>query len=45
MGRKLILLDIDGNLTPQQGYKTQTLMTLIMGLAAMVDIFVLNLIF
>jgi len=34
-----------GDMTPEQGYKTQTLMTLIIGLAAMVEIFVLNLIF
>ena len=34
-----------GEMTPEQGYKTQTLLTLVMGLAAMVGIFVLNLIF
>jgi GntP family gluconate:H+ symporter len=34
-----------GDMTPEQGYKTQTLMTLIIGLASMVEIFVLNLIF
>ncbi len=34
-----------GDMTPEQGYKTQTLMTLIMGIAAMAEIFVLNLIF
>ena len=34
-----------GDMTPEQGYKTQTLMTLIIGLAAMVEIFVLSLIF
>ena len=34
-----------GEMTPEQGYKTQTLLTLVMGLAAMVGIFLLNLIF
>ena len=34
-----------GKMTPQQGYKTQTLMTLVIGLASMVEIFVLSLIF
>ena len=34
-----------GEMTPEQGYKTQTMLTLVMGLAAMVGIFVLNLIF
>ena len=34
-----------GDMTPEQGYKTQTLMTLVIGLASMVEIFVLNLIF
>ena len=34
-----------GDMTPEQGYKTQTLMTLIIGLAAMVEIFALSLIF
>ena len=34
-----------GDMTPEQGYKTQTLMTLIIGLAAMVEIFILSLIF
>ena len=34
-----------GEMKPEQGYKTQTLMTLIIGLAAMVEIFLLNLIF
>ncbi|MBO4872227.1 MAG: GntP family permease [Lachnospiraceae bacterium] len=34
-----------GNMKPEEGYKTQTLMTLIIGLAAMVEIFVLSLIF
>ena len=30
---------------PEEGYKTQTLMTLIIGLASMVEIFILSLIF
>ena len=30
---------------PEQGYKTQTLMTLVIGIAAMVEIFILSLIF
>ena len=34
-----------GEMKPEEGYKTQTLMTLIIGLAAMVEIFVLSLIF
>ena len=34
-----------GEMTPEQGYKTQTMLTLVMGIAAMVGIFVLNLIF
>ena len=34
-----------GDMTPEQGYKTQTLMTLVIGLASMVEIFVLTLIF
>jgi len=34
-----------GEMTPEQGYKTQTLMTLVIGIAAMVEIFILNLIF
>ena len=34
-----------GEMKPEQGYKTQTLMTLIIGLASMVEIFILNLIF
>ncbi len=34
-----------GDMTPEQGYKTQTLMTLIIGLASMVEIFILSLIF
>ncbi|MBR4905347.1 MAG: GntP family permease [Clostridia bacterium] len=34
-----------GDMTPEQGYKTQTLMTLVIGIAAMVEIFILSLIF
>ena len=34
-----------GEMKPEEGYKTQTLMTLVIGLAAMVDIFILSLIF
>ena len=34
-----------GDMTPEQGYKTQTLMTLVIGLASMVEIFILSLIF
>ena len=34
-----------GEMKPEEGYRTQTLMTLIIGIAAMVEIFVLNLIF
>ena len=34
-----------GEMTPEEGYKTQTLMTLVIGLAAMAEIFILNLIF
>lgn len=34
-----------GDMKPEEGYKTQTLMTLIIGIAAMVEIFVLSLIF
>lgn len=34
-----------GDMTPAQGYKTQTLMTLVIGLASMVEIFILSLIF
>ena len=34
-----------GDMTPEQGYKTQTLMTLIIGIASMVEIFVLSLVF
>lgn len=34
-----------GQMTPQQGYKTQTLLTLVMGIAAIIEIFILSLIF
>ena len=34
-----------GDMTPAQGYRTQTLMTLIIGIASMVEIFILSLIF
>ncbi len=34
-----------GEMTPDQGYKTQTVMTLILGIASMVGIFILSLIF
>ena len=34
-----------GEMKPEEGYRTQTLMTLIIGIAAMVEIFVLNLVF
>ena len=34
-----------GDMTPDQGYKTQTMLTLMMGIAAMVGIFVLSLFF
>ena len=34
-----------GEMKPEEGYKTQTLMTLVIGLAAMVEIFILSLIF
>ena len=34
-----------GDMQPEDGYKTQTLMTLIIGLASMVEIFILSLIF
>lgn len=34
-----------GEMTPSQGYKTQTLLTLVLGLASMVEIFILSLIF
>ena len=34
-----------GEMKPEEGYKTQTLLTLIIGLAAMLEIFILSLIF
>ena len=34
-----------GEMKPEEGYRTQTLMTLVIGIAAMVEIFVLSLIF
>ena len=34
-----------GEMKPEEGYKTQTLMTLVIGIAAMIEIFILNLIF
>ena len=34
-----------GEMTPEKGYKTQTTMTLILGLAAILEIFILSLIF
>ena len=34
-----------GKMTPQQGYKTQTVLTLIMGVASMIGIFILSLFF
>ena len=34
-----------GQMTPEQGYETQTAMTLVLGLSAMVGIFILSLIF
>ena len=34
-----------GDMTPSQGYRTQTLMTLVIGIASMVEIFILSLIF
>ena len=34
-----------GKMTPQQGYKTQTILTLVMGIASIIGIFVLSLIF
>ena len=34
-----------GKMTPQQGYKTQTILTLVMGIASIVGIFVLSLFF
>ena len=34
-----------GKMTPQQGYKTQTILTLVMGLASIVGIFLVSLFF
>ena len=34
-----------GKMTPQQGYKTQSLLTLFMGVASIIGIFLLSLIF
>ena len=34
-----------GQMTPEQGYKTQTAMTLVLGLSSMIGIFILSLIF
>ena len=34
-----------GELTPQDGYRTQTMMTLVIGLAAMLEVFILSLLF
>ena len=34
-----------GEMQPEEGYKTQTLMTLVIGIAAMIEIFILSLIF
>jgi len=34
-----------GNMTPQQGYKTQTLLTLVMGIASIIGIYALTFIF
>ena len=34
-----------GEITPDQGYKTQTVMTLVLGVASMIGIFILSLIF
>ena len=34
-----------GQMTPEQGYKTQTMLTLVLGVASMVGIFILSLIF
>ena len=34
-----------GDMTPEQGYKTQTMMTLVIGIAAMAGIFLLSLVF
>ena len=34
-----------GDMQPEQGYKTQTLMTLVIGIASIIEIFILSLIF
>ena len=34
-----------GDMTPDQGYKTQTMLTLVMGIASIIGIFVLSLFF
>lgn len=34
-----------GKMTPEQGYKTQTLLTLVMGVATMIEIFIISLFF
>ena len=34
-----------GGMTPEQGYKTQTVMTLVLGISSMIGIFILSLIF
>ena len=34
-----------GQMTPEQGYKTQTMLTLVLGLASMIGIFIMSLIF
>lgn len=34
-----------GSMTPEQGYKTQTMCTLLLGLSGMVNVFILSLIF
>ena len=34
-----------GQMTPDQGYKTQTMLTLVLGISAMVGIFLLSLVF
>ena len=34
-----------GKMTPDQGYKTQTLLTLVLGVSSMVGIFILSLFF
>ena len=34
-----------GDMTPEQGYKTQTLCTLVLGIASMAEIFLLSLVF